>query len=244
MSRIKVSAVSYTNTKPFVYGLEHSGIMDEIDLMLDIPSDCARKLIDNKTDIGLIPVAALLNIPGYKIVSDFCIGANGAVNSVFIFSTKPIGEVKTVRLDLQSRTSNALARILLKEFWKIDIVFSDSTDTDAYVEIGDRTFGKAEKVPFAYDLAEAWKSFTGLPFAFAVWASHRELEPAFIARFNEALSYGLEHRPELLRTLPTHPEIDLEDYLLHKIDYALTADKKEAINLFLSYLKQIYAVST
>lgn len=217
--------------------------MDEIDLTLDIPSDCARKLIDNKADIGLVPVAALLNIPGYQIVSDFCIGANGAVNSVFIFSTKPIGEVKTVRLDLQSRTSNALARILLKEFWKVDVVFSDSPYTDAYVEIGDRTFGKAEKVPFAYDLAEAWKSFTGLPFAFAVWASNRELEPAFINTFNQALGYGIEHRPELIKMLPAHPEIDLEDYLLHNIDYALTDDKKEAIDLFLNHLREIQALN-
>ena len=102
MNKIKVSAVSYTNTKPFVYGLTHSDVIDQIDLSLDIPSDCARKLIDDEADIGLVPVAALLNIPNYQIISDYCIGATGAVNSVFIFSNLPIGEIKTIRLDSYS----------------------------------------------------------------------------------------------------------------------------------------------
>jgi len=79
----RVSAVSYTNTKPFVYGLQHSEIIDLIDLSLDIPSDCAKKLINDQADIGLVPVAALLDIPRYEIISDYCIGAVTAVNSDF-----------------------------------------------------------------------------------------------------------------------------------------------------------------
>ena len=72
----------------------HSDITNQIDLSLDIPSACAIKLINNQVDIGLVPVAALLQIPNYEIISDYCIGANGAVDSVFIFSNKPIGELK------------------------------------------------------------------------------------------------------------------------------------------------------
>ncbi|WP_374951428.1 MqnA/MqnD/SBP family protein, partial [Mucilaginibacter sp.] len=82
MKKIKISAVSYTNTKPFLYGLQHSDIINEIDLSLDMPADCAQKLIDNQVDIGLIPVAATLNLPQWEIVSAYCIGAVGAVNSV------------------------------------------------------------------------------------------------------------------------------------------------------------------
>ena len=119
MKKIRISAVSYTNTKPFLYGLQHSDIMDQIDLSLDMPSDCAQKLIDNKVDIGLIPVAATLAMPHWEIVSAYCIGAVGAVNSVFIFSNCDIREVKKVQLDPQSRSSNNLARVLLKNFWKV-----------------------------------------------------------------------------------------------------------------------------
>jgi chorismate dehydratase len=114
LNKLKVSAVSYTNSKPFVFGLLHSDILDKIELSLDIPSVCALKLIENQVDIGLVPVAALLQIPNYHIISDYCIGANGAVDSVFIFSNKPISEIKTLKLDSQSRTSNNLARVLIK----------------------------------------------------------------------------------------------------------------------------------
>ena len=150
MKKIRISAVSYTNTKPFLYGIQNTAIIDKIDLSLDIPADCAQKLIDDKVDIGLIPVAAALNLPEWHIVSDYCIGATGAVNSVFIFSNCDIREAKTVQLDPESRTSNNLARVLLKNFWKVNpqlttnaADYSYSTDSHtAFVQIGDRTFGK------------------------------------------------------------------------------------------------------
>jgi chorismate dehydratase len=234
VNKIRVSAVSYTNTKPFIYGLEHSGILNSIDLSLDNPSECAEKLIDDKADIGLVPVAALTSIANYEIISDYCIGADGAVDSVFIFSNKPVEKIRTLRLDPQSRTSNALAGMLLKEYWKTDVQFIQSGDADAYVEIGDRTFGKKNQVGFVYDLALAWKEFTGLPFVFAVWVTNKKIDEDFIDKFNTALKYGLDHRADLLRVSCQNSEIDLEDYLMNKINYFLTAEKREAISKFLN----------
>ena len=71
MEKIKISAVSCTNSKPFIYGIQHTDILNKIDLSLDIPADCARKVIDSKVDIGLIPVAATLNMPYWNIVADY-----------------------------------------------------------------------------------------------------------------------------------------------------------------------------
>src|SRR5471030_2719271 len=157
-----MSAVSYTNTKPFIYGLQHTNIIQKIDLSLDNPTDCAQKLIDNVVDIGLIPVAATLSIKYWEIVSDYCIGAVGAVNSVFIFSNCDIKDVKTLQLDPQSRSSNNLAKVLLKNYWKADNLmitgganeYEKSTDPHtAFVQIGDRTFGKKDQYTYVYDLA-------------------------------------------------------------------------------------------
>mgnify|MGYP003574954936 CR=1 FL=1 len=240
MNKIRVSAVSYTNTKPFVYGLQHSGILDRIDLSLDIPSDCAAKVISDEADLGLIPVAALLSIPEYHIISDFCIGADGPVDSVFLFSEKPVDEIRSVSLDAQSRTSNGLARVLLKYHWKVEPVFvGPGEESDAFVEIGDRTFGKKGKYPFVYDLAESWKSYCGLPFVFAAWTSNKPLDAGFVAAFNEALAYGLEHRQEVLKDLPVHPAFDLEDYLYHKLDFNLTEKKRSALEKYLALLKTV-----
>lgn len=242
MNKIRVSAVSYTNSKPFVYGIIHSGILDKIELSLDIPSDCAQKLIDDEADIGLVPVAALLNIPNYSILGDYCIGANGAVNSVFIFSTKPIEEVKTLRLDLQSRTSNALAKVLLKNFWKIDPELTNSESADAFVEIGDRTFGKTDQYPFVYDLAEEWKNFTGLPFAFAVWASNKPVSDEFVTEFNSALKFGIENINQVLTELPERIDFDLKEYLVTSLDFNLDDSKRQAISLFLRYVQSLQEI--
>jgi chorismate dehydratase len=247
VSKIKISAVSYTNTKPFLYGLQHTDIINKIDLSLDIPADCAQKLIDNTVDIGLIPVAAALNITDWHIVSDYCIGAIGAVNSVFIFSNCPIDEVQVLQLDPESRSSNNLALVLLKNYWKLSPQqitdapnYSTSTDKNtAFVQIGDRTFGKKDKYAYAYDLAEVWQQFTGLPFVFAAWIANKPIPADFIEEFNVALKYGLDHRTELFKELPTRADFDLEDYLMHKIDFELTDAKKQALFLFLDYIKAL-----
>ena len=247
MKKIKISAVSYTNTKPFLYGLQHSAIIDSIDLSLDIPSDCAQKLIDDQVDIGLLPVAATLSLPTWQIISAYCIGAVGAVNSVFIFSNCDIREVKRVQLDPQSRTSNNLAKVLLKNFWEIQPeLISDAADYaqskdeyTAFVQIGDRTFGKTGQHQFVYDLSEEWRKFTGLPFVFAAWIANKPIPANFIAEFDKALKFGLDHRKELLKELPKHPDFDLEDYLMHRLDFELTEDKKKALYLFLDYIKAL-----
>ncbi|WP_214229299.1 menaquinone biosynthesis protein [Pedobacter sp. B4-66] len=241
MSNIKISAVSYTNTKPFIYGIEHSEILNKIDLSLDIPSDCAAKLINNQVDIGLIPVAAIPYVPNANIVANYCIGSVGAVNSVFIFSDVAISEIKTVRLDSHSRTSNNLAKVLLKFYWKQDVEFTTDINekTDAIVLIGDRTFGKKTDYLFAYDMGEEWMNFTGLPFVYAAWVANKTIPQSFIDEFNDALALGLGHRSELLKDLAVRDDFDLDDYLFHKLDFDLTDKKREALDLFLSYIAKL-----
>jgi chorismate dehydratase len=247
VNNIRISAVSYTNTKPFIYGIQHSGLLGKIDLSLDNPTDCAQKLIDDVVDIGLIPVAATLSLPHWEIVSDYCIGAIGAVNSVFVFSNCEIPEVKILQLDPQSRSSNNLARVLMKNFWKISPTlvegatdYAISTDANtAFVQIGDRTFGKKDNYKYVYDLAEEWQKFTGLPFVFAAWIANKPIPQEFVAEFNEALKFGLSHRAQLLKELPQRADFDLEDYLMHKLDFDLSEGKKQALHLFLKYIKEL-----
>jgi len=216
-------------------------------LSLDTPADCAQKLIDDAVDIGLIPVAAALSLQQWEIVSDYCIGAVGAVNSVFIFSNCEIKDVRKLQLDPQFAFVNNLARVLLKNYWKTEPEFivdaddySQSTDRElAFVQIGDRTFGKKEQYPFVYDLAEEWSKFTGLPFVFAAWIANKTIATEFIEEFNRSLKFGLDHRAELLKELPVRRDFDLEDYLMHKLDFRLTEDKKKALYLFLNYIKAL-----
>ena len=244
---IRISAVSYTNTIPFIYGLQNHNIRKEIDLSLDFPAACAEKLIADKVDIGLIPVATILDLPNAQIISDYCIGANGAVDSVFIFSNCPINEVKYLQLDPQSKSSNYLASVLLKNYWKTnpELVYKAKEygrsphPFTAFVQIGDRTFGQINKHSYVYDLAAEWKNFTGLEFIFAAWVSNKKLDDAFIVKFNQALKLGLDSRLQIFENMEMRKDFNLVDYLMHKIDYHFTDSKKTALKLFHQYIQTL-----
>lgn len=237
MKKIAISAVSYTNTLPFLNGIKNADVINRIDLSVDYPSECARKVIDDEVDMGIIPIAALAKLPEYHIIGDYCIGSDGAVDSVFIFSEKPIDEIETLLLDKQSRTSNGLAQILLKHYWKRDVEVLTEGEADAYVLIGDRTFGKKNHVPFAYDLGCYWKEMTGLPFAFAVWVAKKELPEDFKESFNNALAEGVAHLEDVISGLPVYENFDYHTYLTENLDFNLTADRRKAIDKYLDLYK-------
>ena len=246
MKKVRLTAVNYINTKPFIYGLIQAGMEDELDMHKDIPAVCADKLIKDEVDIALIPVAALANLKQHYIVSDYCIGCDGEVKTVCLYSNKPIEEVNRIYLDTHSRTSAALIKILVKEYWKrgsidykpiyeIENVMVD--DDSAILAIGDKTIGMESKFRYSYDLGVAWKDMTGLPFVFAAWVANKKLDPAFLERFNAALAQGLSHIPELLFILPEQDaDFDLKKYFEENISYALDKPKKEALRLFMSKL--------
>ena len=105
-----MGAVSYLNTKPMLYGIVRSEVMNQIELTEDYPSNVAQQLREGSIDVALLPVAVMPTIPGARIVSDYGIAADGDVASVSIFSQVPMEEIETVYLDYQSRTSVRLAQ--------------------------------------------------------------------------------------------------------------------------------------
>lgn len=240
-----VSIVNYYNTTPFLYGINHTNFISQIDLQLDIPSVCAQKLKNKQVEIGLVPVAILPELDHYHIITDYCIGAVGKVDSVKLFSEKPLNELTHVLLDYQSKTSVTLVQVLNKHFWKKNIQFINATEgfekqisgTTGAVIIGDRTFGLTEYA-YQYDLAEEWQNFTGLPFVFACWVSNVKLENDFISEFNKTLAYGVNHIEEAVKEKPNNTKgFDALDYLKNKISYNLDSDKKKALEKFLGLMK-------
>lgn len=244
MSQLRISAVSYLNTKPFIYGLYRSDLADMLDLSLDIPSVCARKLLHGEVDLALAPVAIIPELPEAHIISNYCIGAVGKVKTVCIFSEKPLTAIKRIYLDFHSRTSVALARMLCTHYWRIQPEFVAATEgfereiggDTAAVIIGDRAIGRDRQFAYTYDLGEAWLNWTGLPFVFAAWISTKPLHPDLVDRFNAALQMGIEHIPDLTKILPTMPGFDVEDYFRHNISYNLDQPKWLALHRFLGLL--------
>src|SRR5215467_8843515 len=121
MGKIKIAAVTYLNTKPFVYGIHQSGLSKEVELILDYPAGIAEELQNGNADVALLPVAVIPEIQNAEIVTDYCIGCDGTVSSVCLYSDVPIEEAKEIFFDYQSRTSVELAKILLNDFWKLNL---------------------------------------------------------------------------------------------------------------------------
>ena len=110
--RNRIAAVSYLNTIPFIYGIEHAGAGLHAELLLSPPRGCAEALRDGKADLALIPVAAIPGISDLRIVTPYCIGASGPVRTVVLASADPLENVDTVYLDSHSLTSVRLVRLL------------------------------------------------------------------------------------------------------------------------------------
>lgn len=240
-NEIKVSAVSYLNTKPLLFGIEHHPVINDISLKIEYPSLIAKDLIEGNVDVGLVPVAAIPQIPDARIISDYGIGADGKVASVCIFSHCPIESVTHLYLDYQSRTSVRLARLLLEKYWKKQVTYLQADEdyiekiqgNTAGVIIGDRALQSIGKIPYIYDLSEHWKNFTGLPFIFAAWVANKDLPQAFIDKFNEANKQGLTHIDEVIAQNP-YPYYDLSVYYRDNIQFFLDEQKHKGLQRFLS----------
>jgi chorismate dehydratase len=236
---IKIGVVNYLNTKPLLYGIRHSLLPEQAELVSDYPANVAEALIAGRIDMGLVPVAIIPQLQEAHIITDYCIGCNGEVASVCLFSEAPLAEVETILLDYQSRTSVALLKILLKTYWKIRPQLAEGGEgfekriggTTAGLVIGDRALVQRQHSKYQYDLGLAWKELTGLPFVFAAWVANKALPPAFVQQFNEANVLGLAHIAEVVAE-EKYSAFDLQQYYTQYISYTLDGPKREAMRLF------------
>jgi len=251
MEKVRVSAVKYINSYPFIIGLRDGEVASMIDLDVCHPSECADRLKNGLTDVGLVPVASLASMKEYHIISEYCLSTQGEVRTVLLVSNSPLEEVKNIFLDFRSRSSVTLCRILAKKTWKREFAWHQTTEDfditsmkegEAAVMIGDRCFEYARYFKYRIDLGLEWKKFTGLPFVFACWVSTRTLDDTFTALFSKALSEGIARRNEavsLLREGSVATPEEVIDYLNSNIDFNLDDRKREAISLFISYIMEL-----
>jgi chorismate dehydratase len=245
-NKVRVGIVNYLNTKPLAYGLQRPPVNEKIELVAAYPSMLAKMLINNEIDVGLIPVAVIPELSEHYIVGDYCIGTEGEIASVCLFSEVPVSEIKKVYLDYQSRSSVALLKWLMKEYWGIAPEIIHTTDdgyrqnikgTAAGLVIGDRALEQRKISTFIFDLGSEWRAITGLPFVFATWVSTKKLPDEFITLFNEANGLGLQHIDEIIAQTP-FDIYDLKKYYTLHLSYHLNEKKKEGMQLFLKAISQ------
>jgi chorismate dehydratase len=154
--------------------------------------------------------------------------------------------VKTIYQDYQSRTSVALAKILMRDYWKKEVEWQEEgTDflqpknDEAIVIIGDRALKNADRYKYVYDLSEHWKNHTGLPFVFACWVSNKKIGEDLVNFLNDAFKRSLLEIDNYCDSISTESNVSGRDYLTKYIQYNLTDEARKGMNLFLDLLKSL-----
>ncbi|HXW08780.1 MAG TPA: menaquinone biosynthesis protein [Vicinamibacterales bacterium] len=178
-SVVRLGAVDYLNARPLVYGLELRS--DRVQLRYDVPSKCAALLHEGTIDVGMIPsIEYLRGRMPYRIAPGMAIVSEGPVASVAVFSTRPIGQVRSIAADTSSRTSIGLLQVLCYEAFGVDPklvpmpprIDEMLVECEAALLIGDPALylDPSSRGLIKVDLGEEWTRLTSLPFVWAFWA--------------------------------------------------------------------------
>jgi chorismate dehydratase len=244
----RVCAVSYLNTVPLVYGIEHGPQCDIFEMKYALPSECADQLASGDADIGIVPV---IEIARQKLdyFRSTGIACRGAVRSILLISKVPLKEIKTVATDTGSRTSVMLSRIILAEKYGVTPKLISRRaelapmlgEADAALVIGDPALHlDPATLPFeTLDLGSEWTQLTGLPMIFALWSGRKDvMQPRYEQAFLDSCREGLAHMDEIVAEQSPLRGITQQlahEYLTHHIVFELNTRDHEGLNLYLKH---------
>ena len=256
MSLRRISASSYSNTAPLVWSFLYGSRHGSVELIMDnAPARSAELLATGRVDAALVPVIAYHEMADARIVPGVCVGARNMVRSVSLITRGiELEDVGSVALDVSSRTSVVLTKIIFREFlgrepeWlpaepDIDAMLAAA---DCALLIGDPALVLSEAGEAAigsdpnsragelrsFDLAALWNGFTGLGFVFAMWMTRDE---KCDLDFAGARDEGLRHIDEIVANYL--PAIDVNPtafrrYLSENIVYTIDDELERGLELY------------
>lgn len=268
-NKLKIGRIPYANLFPIFYMLETGFDCSGYEFVEGVPSEVNKMLREGEIDVSpSSSIEYLRNQSYYCIIEGNSISSRGPVGSVLLVSNKPVGELggAVVHVSFQSETSVALLDIMLRKFYNIrcrlEVSEHPEQSHNVFLLIGDdamkyikgqesRVIGRLPVCPFIYDLGEIWHKHTGLPFVFALWIVRKEtfetlgykkeLLDRFIADLNSAKDIALKNLPEIARRAPMKSFMSEEEIISYwnNLDYELTVEHKNGLELFGKYLEEI-----
>jgi len=240
---MRIAAIRYINALPLIYGLRGN---PSVELLIDTPSGCYRRLIAGEVDFALIPIVGLQTHPGLRAVKGLGVAAATRTESVFVLTTKPLDKIQTVTADAGSLTSVMLFKIILQEKYRNRAAFQSEPiqnihevlrHSDAALLIGDDAI-LAEKTDYDhYDLATEWYSIYRLPFVFALWASLGEISRSEKSMLSDSYQMATQNwesiYAEAMRMLPVDSRF-IKRYYNENLHYQLSKKDYEGILKFLA----------
>lgn len=226
------------------------------DFRFDLPVHCAEALRDGKADIGLVPCAEIDRL-GLDFFPDLGIACEGPVRSILLISRRPFESIRTLAVDSSSRTSVALARIILAERYGCHPVVTPHAPSleemlaasDAALIIGDPALRlDPPALPYrTLDLGAEWVAWSGLPMVFAVWAGRSEcLTEKAREAFLGSWRWGRDHLDEMVEHAASERGFAKElarEYFTRHIVYPLSARHLEGLALFRKLVLALDSVS-
>ena len=252
----RISASSYSNTAPLIWSFLYGRNRGRYELILDnAPARSAELLANNRVDAALVPVIEYQRIENVLLVPQVCVGAHERVRSVCLVTKgADLSDVKTIALDVSSKTSVALTKIIFREFLGFEPIYKQAkpnlnemlADSDCALLIGDPALmipDSAEsqtpnaKNPFRkFDLAETWREFTNFGFVFAMWMANKDkAKIAATIDFAAARDEGLAHLDEIISNYEsqiTLPREDFVKYLAENISYTIDDSMQKGLSLY------------
>ncbi|ARU41941.1 hypothetical protein CCB80_12660 [Armatimonadetes bacterium Uphvl-Ar1] len=250
MAKFRVGCVPYVNAAPLIWPF----VEDEnrpIEVIFDVPSQLPARHQTGEIDAMLVSSIDALRTPGAHIVDKVCIGSNGPVESVRLFSRVPFGMIQTLALDQSSMTSNALAQIILREGYGSRpncMAFPPDLEVmldvcDAAIIIGDNGLTAQSPGARVLDLGQAWTDNYNLPFVWALWTSHRPIDPELANLLQSVLNHPVEESyPFAIKSSGWEPEL-VARYLTNCVQFQFGNEEQIGLQLYASKLQQNAIVS-
>ncbi len=259
MKTYRISASSYSNTAPLIWSFLYGSNRGKFEMILDTaPSRSAELLSQNRVDAALVPVIAYQMIEDVQLIPDVCVGAREKVRSVCLVTKgEDLKDVKSVSLDISSKTSVALTKIIFREFLGFEPKWIDAkpdldkmlNETDCALLIGDPALlvnskFKIQNSKFKiqkpitnyqlrkFDLVELWREFTGFGFVFAMWMTrNKTCEIDFAKARNEGLKYLEEIIANYENDISLTHE-DFTEYLTSNISFSIDDSMQKGLELY------------
>ncbi|MBP7415625.1 MAG: menaquinone biosynthesis protein [Pyrinomonadaceae bacterium] len=242
METPRISASSYSNTAPLVWSFLYGSMRGSVELILDnAPARSAELLLQDRVDAALVPIIAYQIIDDVRLIPDVCVGAKQRVRSVCLVTNgKDLSDVKSVALDVSSKTSVVLTKIIFREFLGFEPEWIDAepdidamlATSDAALLIGDPALMIDESRYKEFDLAKLWHQHTGFGFVFAMWMTRRETCTIDLA---SARDEGLAHAEDIAANYATDIGLsrdEMKSYLTENISYSIDESMQHGMELY------------
>jgi chorismate dehydratase len=180
---LRVGQIDYANCTPVFMQLEDKLPDDLVEIVHGVPAELNAKLALGEIDICISSSIEFCRYADkYAILPGHCIGSDGPVKSVMLFTNQPVEELSNQQIIVtaESATSVIMLKILLAKHWGVKNCTVSSSDlpwkqaledAPGLLLIGDKALqaAAASAGSYCYDLGEEWQRFSGLPFVYALW---------------------------------------------------------------------------